>query len=167
MAVKQTIAIVGNKNKYCMEMMQYLVNEGYPLLYILCEEDESATFIQQIMLDHQNADIEILKCPKEACWEADIVMVFNQNQIGSTNFIHQILDFTTQKILAAIVTDSDIWQKEEGFRTELQNHLPHTHIVSVYVEGNENGEIQIQGQDEEALGVIAEIFKNLENKIQI
>lgn len=167
MAVKQTIAVVGDKNKYCKKILQYLVCEGYPILYILCEEDEMVTSIQQIKSNYQNADIEILKCPKEACWEADIVMILNQNQIDSKGFIHKILDFTTQKILVAIVNDNDVWQKEEDFRLKLQSHLPYTHIVSVFLEGNENEKIKIQGEDKESLGMIADVFKNLENKIPV
>jgi len=158
MAVKKTIAIVGATEKEGRKIANQFACMPYRFLFISNKTIELEELTNNILQKNPEAEIEILECVKDGCWEADIIILAvaaQQNQ----KVAGLIKEVATQKIVV------EISDKEKNVN-ELQKILPYSKLVKV--SGNfQSQEIEINGDDETVNEEIMKIFKQAGYKVKI
>jgi len=126
--VKKTIAIIGAEAETGAAIADKLSEDSYHLLLVSDEIDEKSQTVQNIKQNYLNAEVEIIDCAREGCWEADIiVLAIPYHEIKEV--VEKINEVVTQKIVV-IISD----EKEGSFSfkktRELQRLLPYSAIVT-------------------------------------
>ena len=158
MAVKKTIAIVGATEKDGRRIANQFACMPYRFLFISNKIIELEELTNNILEKSPDAEIEILECVKDGCWEADIIILAvpaEQNQ----KVAGLIKEVATQKIVV------EISDKEKDVN-ELRKILPYSKLVRV--SGNfQLKEMVIGGEDNTVNEEIKKIFKQAGYKIDI
>lgn len=137
MATKKTIAIVGASGDMGTAIAKSLVNSNYRLLLVSRDKTKLAKLFAYIKRKSPTADVAITDCEKEACWEADIILIAVPYRLES-QVAEKIREVSTQKIVISVsnplnetydqlVTDSNMSSAEE-----LQKVLPHSKVVKAF-----------------------------------
>jgi len=158
MAVKKTIAIVGATEKEGIRIANQFACMPYRFLFISNKIIELEEITNNILEKNPHAEIEIIECVKDGCWEADIIILAvpaEQNQ----KVAGLIKEVATQKIVV------EISDKEKDVN-ELRTILPYSKLVRV--SGNfQLKEMVIDGEDNTVNEEIKKIFKQAGYKIDI
>lgn len=158
--VKQTIAIVGAEGK----MGSFFAHGLAPLnLYrlLLLSEDEGQLdkLSRQILLLTPEADVELISCLKDGCWEADIIILDVPNA-SIKDVANKIRDVSTQKIVFGISKNENNIHSPITAAQEWQQLLPNAKVV-VALNNLNTTKTLIAGNDEESVLTIAGITKKL------
>jgi predicted dinucleotide-binding enzyme len=157
MSVKKTIAIIGATEYKGTAIANHLAKSNYRLLLISNDMEKLSYLSESIFLTSPNAEIDILECVKDGCWEADVIIL--AIACNEEKSIAEIMkEVATQKIVVSI---SD----ERNTNEELQRLLPYSKIVKASLTSASN-EVSIKGNDEEANAEIADIFKDAGYKVE-
>ncbi|HEY1024015.1 MAG TPA: NAD(P)-binding domain-containing protein [Sphingobacteriaceae bacterium] len=130
--MKQTIAIIGATGNMGSAIARSLSEGPYRLL--LMARDSEKLHALQTEISVSGADAEIIGCPKDASWEADII-ILAVPYAAEAEIAPKIRQFATRKIVIsianplnetsnALVTTSDTSAAEE-----LQKLLPNSTVV--------------------------------------
>lgn len=169
----KTIAIIGATEKNASALAEGLATNCNRLLLLGDQKNELLALREQILIKKPIADIEITDCTTDASWQADIIVLAicsDLQRLVSSN----IAGFVTQKTLIAFVeSQEDVLHESKS--NALQELLPHTHVVSVFLKEDQGHGILFyaSGLNEEALeeantllisaGFIPELSKQLNN----
>lgn len=159
MAVKDTIAFIGVENK-TRWLLEKLAAQNFPIILVAGEEVEKNHFSESFQKEILDAEIEVLDCPKNGCWEADIIAF-----VGSENFEMNLLlkieEFATQKIIMFI---SKLNEEKATFSVvqlqEIQETLPNSKIVPVLI-NPEAQKVFVSGEDPAAVEKVNFIFETI------
>lgn len=130
MATKETIALVVNAKEVCAELIRGIVVAQFRLLLVTENEPLLNSVVVDIREGHPDADIEIIPCVKEGCWEADIIVLVGEDDYKDS-LIKRISEVSTQKIVVGISMEN---LNANGSSTEmgdLKLQLPHSKIVQL------------------------------------
>ena len=75
MKTKQTIAIIGATGSMGSAISKSLSKGNYRLLLKSGDTDKLKKLSSEIKATHPSADLELMTCPTEASWEADIIIL--------------------------------------------------------------------------------------------
>lgn len=159
MATKETIALVGNANEICAELVHKLAGECYRLLLITEDDHQLRGVVDQVQEQWSDAEIEIIHCVKEGCWEADIIVLLGEVDYEGI-FINRIREVSTQKIVVGISVKNFNAKASSVETGDLKSLLPHSKIVQL-IYNSELTTAFIGGEDAEALNTIAALVKKL------
>lgn len=148
MATKTTIAIVGATESAGIEVAGKLASQNFRLLLISRDESKLKQLAEEILHHTPGADVEIINCVKEGCWEADII-VLAASPIPAETLIEKIKDVATQKIVVEIVQGSNSSATEALHRV-----LPYSKIVTASFITHPEKEVTITGLDKKAVQLI-------------
>src|SRR5687767_13539901 len=134
MQTKQTIAIIGATGKMGSAIAKSLAKGNYRLLLKSNKQSELDKLVKEIKEVTPSAEVEGMACPKEASWEADIIIPAVPYR-AQEEVAQKIKDVANQQIVISIAnplnetytgltTNSDTSAAEE-----LQKLLPHSKIV--------------------------------------
>lgn len=173
MKTKQTIAIIGANGNMGSSLSKSLARGNYRLLLKGGNEEELRLLEQEIKAGHPAADVEVMACPEEASWEADIILLAvpfeAENEIAG-----KIKEVANQKIVISISNplnltyDGLVTAPDTSAAEELQKVLPHSKIVKAFnttfaadfftpVINGMQADAFIAGDDEEATQTVAEL----------
>ncbi|MBI1769776.1 MAG: NAD(P)-binding domain-containing protein, partial [Bacteroidetes bacterium] len=135
MAPKKTIAIVGATEKRGAAIAKSLAKGNYRLLLMSAETEKLAALSKE--LDPSIAEIETISCAKDACWEADIIIVATPYQTEK-EVAEKIREVATGKIV--ISTSNPVDRSYEylfpspnsSAAEELQRMLPYSKVVKTF-----------------------------------
>lgn len=175
MAQKKTIAIVGATEKRGLAVINYLAKGNYRLL-LMSEDSEK---LAQLKNDLTNAvaEIETLNCVKDACWEADIIIVATPYE-QEREVAEKIKEVATGKIVVSVSNPIDSTYERlfpspsNSAAEELQRLLPYSKVVKTFntslvenftspVIKRETADTFIAGNNGDAINTIAEIIKSV------
>lgn len=173
---KQTIAIIGVGSDMGSAIATKLAAGNYRLLLFDTSLEPLKSLAKEIRTEHKEADLDIMDCPHDSCWEADIIIlavpVQEQKPIAD-----KIRPVATQKIVVSL-SDSSYRASPDYMYTyvaagikKLQEWLPHSNIVEALnvappedigqVQADEKrSNIYLRGDDLSALDTIFEMTKN-------
>lgn len=152
MVTKETIAIVGLPNKTCKKLVAKLVQENCRLLLIAGEKSAYLELFDQDFLNLHQADIEILDCAKDGCWEADIIVLKGEEK--DKKLLERIKEVSTQKIVIGVSVIDDSSKTPLYEANNLQLHFPYSKVVHVLNTGS--AEVYIAGDYSEANQIVSE-----------
>jgi predicted dinucleotide-binding enzyme len=135
MAQRKTIAIVGATEGRGPVIAKNLAKGNYRLL-LMSEEAERLSSLQKELVGF-HAEIEPINCAKEACWEADIIIVATpyENEKGIAEKIKEV---ATGKIVISVSNPLDqAYEKlfpspTNSAAEELQRLLPYSKVVKTF-----------------------------------
>lgn len=164
MNTKETIAFIGDIEKTCSLFLGNLVQMDLHLLFIYKNEQQAGDMEKQLELKNTVAEIEIIPCAKEGCWEADII-AFVQPEDVQAPLVERIKEVATQKIVLCI---SDGKAKKHAFSEtqikQLRQGLPYSKIVRILIDSEEMN-ATIYGENKEARDTVAKLMENAGYKI--
>lgn len=161
MAAERTIAIIGEKGKFCPALAEKLAQQNLHLLFISNDEEQNEQIKRQFEKKDHAAKIEFIQCEKEGCWEADVIAFTHPEKISS-QLIHRIREVATQKIILIISEEKRAGNNE--YETNFEDLLPHSRVVYLIINA-ENLEVQIFGKDMEARQMVEGFFSEVGYKI--
>lgn len=159
MATKQTIAIIGAEGEVGSEIAKSLTKGPYRLL-LMGQNAEELEALHGALAHISSNELEISNCPKEACWEADII-IFAVPYSKEEEIAPIIKQYTTGKVVLDIVIGKEM--STESLKC-LQQLLPNSKVVTVQNADFSNPatgvirEVIIKGNDEEALQTVSEVL---------
>jgi 8-hydroxy-5-deazaflavin:NADPH oxidoreductase len=180
MSVKKTIAIIGASGDMGSALATALVNSNYRLLLMSRDKSKAGKLASYLKRQTPRAEVEIIDCEKEACWEADIILLAVPYKIEK-EVAEKIREVATQKVVIDVSNPLDesyghlITAPNLSAAEELQKALPHSRVVKAFntvfacdlmQHGTKEKQIKtfIAGDDEEALRVVSEIAAAMELK---
>ena len=147
---KQTIALVGAEGKTGSALALGLVRLNlYRLLLLSEDESRLQKLSQQILLLSGEADVELISCLKDGCWEADLIIV-DVPHASIRDVADKIKEVSTQKIVFAIPATQE-WQQL----------LPNTKVVTGILNNPDMPEVVMAGNDRESVLIVADLIKKL------
>lgn len=158
MEVQETIAFIGGAGKNCPVLMKKMAKGKLRLLFLYNEDEKSLDFVQQLRAEQNaEAEIEVVNCVKESCWEADIIAFVDPEAIEE-DVLRKIKEVATQKILLLITTEHQDNTSSFVCRvSELENELPYSKIVSVKVDSL-GMTARLSAKDQDALKMVGEVM---------
>lgn len=153
MAVTKTIALIGEIQG--KERILNRLAKTHRLLWVTNEDDPYIHLPQSAVSEFSGAEVEIIACAKEGCWEADIIVL--EVQEIERELIQRIREVATQKIVVVLGKNGDSVADLVNQLLLVQEGLPYSKIVEVYP----GPEMVVAGKDPVAVETVKEILRNL------
>ncbi|MBS1738752.1 MAG: hypothetical protein JSS98_19400 [Bacteroidetes bacterium] len=168
MKVRETMAFVGEPVAAPNMLIERLAASYYPLVLVANDSNHIETLSKRLFEQTPNADVEVLECAKEGCWEADIIVL---NDILSVNdgLIEKIKAVANQKIVVYLIREEEQSPSMIEAVGQLQHRLSNTIGVQLILD-SETKEFHIAG-NKEATSIIENIlnaigFRSLISEIE-
>jgi 8-hydroxy-5-deazaflavin:NADPH oxidoreductase len=173
MHTKQTIAIIGASGNMGSAIAKSLAKGNYRLLLKDNDSQKLDNLVDEIKTANASADVEAMACPKNAGWEADIIIV--AVPFGAEKEVaEKIKEVANQKIVISIANplnenfDGLVTASNTSAAEELQKLLPNSKIVKAFnttfaadfynpVIDGKQVDAFIAGNDEDALKTVSEM----------
>jgi len=150
MAVKKTIAIIASEEEVALAIAHKLAQANYRILLVSKEKNLLDQSLSDLKKKVPNAEVELLDCMKDGCWEADIIILSITPE--SENVVAELIkQVATQKI---VVSFSNQEKNIDGQVEILKNLLPHSKVVMAF-NNSKSFKIFIEGDDIEAVQTVA------------
>ena len=137
MKTKQTIAIIGATGSMGSAISKSLSKGNYRLLLKSGDTDKLKKLSSEIKATHPSADLELMTCPTEASWEADIIILAVPVE-AEKEITERIRDVANQKIVVSIANplnqsfDGLVTRPGTSAAEELQKLLPNSKVVKAF-----------------------------------
>jgi predicted dinucleotide-binding enzyme len=145
MAVKKTIAIVGATEKAGAEIAKRFSCMPYRLLLVSNNEAQLSQLFEGISEQNPTAEIDMIECVKDGCWEADIIILAVPD-FEEKHAAEMMKEVATQKIVVALSNAG------------VEQVLPYSKVATVS-DILASNEIFISGTDKAVNEEITQIFK--------
>ena len=174
---KQTIAIIGAGGNMGSAIAKGIAGGNYRLLLFDRNPEKMGSLNEDIRQSYPEADVELMTCPHESSWEADIIVLAVPHG-SEKQLAKEIRDVATQKIVVSIANpiDADFSKlttdPDSSAAEELQQWLPHSKVVKAFnttfaadfehpVIDSKQTDAFVAGNDEEALQTVAELVETV------
>lgn len=177
MQTKQTIAIIGATGNMGSALARTLAKGNYRLLLKANQQEKLEGILKQIKEETHDADAEAALCPKDASWEADII-IMAVPFLAEKEVAEKISLYANQKIVISIANplnetyDGLVTPATTSAAEELQQLLPHAKVVKAFnttfaadffspsIDGKQVDAF-IASNDEDALQTVAELVSTV------
>jgi predicted dinucleotide-binding enzyme len=171
MAMRKTIAIIGvdDQGKIGCSIARALAKSRYRLLLMAEEYDTALSLKKELQSTRSDAELVAMDCAKEACWEADIIILTTSHE-AQREVAEKISKVSIGKIvISASATDTSGYREifvapDRSAAEDLQKLLPYSKIVKAFnlrqpVQGtdDERSELLIAGNSGDAVEAVAEM----------
>ncbi|MES2647187.1 MAG: NADP oxidoreductase [Bacteroidota bacterium] len=128
MYTKQTIAIIGASSRKASVILNNIAGGNYRLLFVSGKNDQLQDLIEKIQAQNSSADIEIVDCSFNACWEADIIIA--AVTAGEEKaFADKIKQVANRKI---VINVARLLENDSFQNFDFKRLLPNTNVVTIY-----------------------------------
>ncbi|MGK7369105.1 MAG: NADPH-dependent F420 reductase [Candidatus Halalkalibacterium sp. M3_1C_030] len=172
---KQTIAIIGAGGNMGSAIAKSIAGGNYRLLLFDRNPEHLDSLHEEILQNHQEADVESMNCPHESSWEADIIILAVPHG-AEKELADKIREVATQKIVVSIANPIDedfsklITDPATSAAEELQQWLPNSKVVKAFnttfaadfeqpVIDGKQVDAFIAGDDEKAIQTVTELVE--------
>lgn len=177
MQTKQTIAIIGATGNMGSAISKALSKGNYRLLLKDNEQQKLHALVNEIKGSYPPANVEAMACPKEAGWEADIIVLAVPFQ-AEKEIASRIREVANQKIVISIANplndtfDGFVTAPDTSAAEELQKLLPNSKVVKAFnttfaadfstpiIDGKQVDAF-IAGDDSDAVYTVAEMIETV------
>lgn len=153
--MKSTIVIVGAASESGKAIAHRLAGKPYHLLVVDTDLESLNKLLGTIKSLNEDADVELLECETDACWESDIVLL-------AVSYPLQLQ--IAEKIKAVCTCKTVVSVGSAGNNIdELRRILPHSKLVIAFdkVESSVGeADSKISGEDENAVNLVEQLVKD-------
>ncbi|MBB1284093.1 NAD(P)-binding domain-containing protein [Flavisolibacter sp. BT320] len=175
MQTKQTIAIIGATGSMGSALAKSLAKGNYRLLLKSSRQEELKALVEAIEAETPTADIEGITCPREASWEADVIIPAVPFE-AQAEVAERIREVSNQKIVISIANPLNetytgmVTPGDSSAAEELQKTLPHAKVIKAFnttfaadfaspVINGQQVDAFIAGNDADALETVSELVQ--------
>jgi hypothetical protein len=156
MSNRRTFAVLGVSETNSIFLAKQIAKTNPVLLF-----DHDAvvlnTVYSQILSEHPNANAEIMICPTNASWEADVIILPNAAATDG-NLIEKIRNVATGKIVLFLENKKNT-NTGENSPEKLQHLFPYSKVVQSFESAdNSNDYFFLSGNDKETIKTILTLF---------
>jgi predicted dinucleotide-binding enzyme len=123
MSTKQTIAVIGASGKIGAAICKKLATGNNRLLLFANEKEKVKTLANEITTGTESAEVEVLECPTDASWEADVIVLAVPSE-SEKEISEKIREVANRKLVITINKPAEA----------LQQLLPHSKLVQASTE---------------------------------
>jgi predicted dinucleotide-binding enzyme len=123
MSTKQTIAVIGASDKMGAAICKKLATGNNRLLLFANEKEKVKALANEITTGTEYAEVEVLECPTDASWEADVIVLAVPCD-SEKEIAEKIREVANQKLVITINNPVEA----------LQQLLPHSKLVQASTE---------------------------------
>lgn len=123
MSTKQTIAVIGASDKTGAAISKRLATGNNRLLLFANEKEKVKALANEITTGIESAEVDVLECPTDASWEADIIVLAVPCD-SEKEIAEKIREVANQKLVITIHNPDEA----------LQQLLPHSKLVQANTE---------------------------------
>jgi NADPH-dependent F420 reductase len=173
MTTNKTVAIIGATGDMGSAIAMSLVNSDYRLLLMSREKTKLAKLLSYIKKKNPATDVATIECEKEACWEADIIILTVPYR-AEKEVAEKIREVATQKVVIEISNplnetyDDLITAPNTSAAEELQKALPNSKVIKAFntvfssdftqrIKDGKPIKTFIAGNDQEAVQTVVEM----------
>lgn len=165
MSNRRTFAVLGVSEIKSIFLVKQIAKTNSVLLF-----DHDAvvlnTVYSQILSEHPNANAEMMICPTNASWEADVIILSNP-AATDVNLIEKIRNVATGKIVIFLENKKNTINFESTLE-KLQYLFPFSKVVQSFESMDEiEDSVLLKGNDDEALKTILTLFTSIGLKANI
>jgi len=174
---KQTIAIIGAGGNMGSAIAKSIAGGNYRLLLFDSNPEQIGSVNEEILQNYPEAELELMNCPHESTWEADIIILAVPHG-AEPELADKIRDVATQKIVISIANPIDedfsklITDPATSAAEELQQWLPNSKVVKAFnttfaadfeqpVIDGKQVDAFIAGDDEKAIKTVTELIETV------
>lgn len=175
MSTKQTIAIIGATGNMGSNIAKNLSKSNNRLLLFANQKDKVEALVSDIKANNATADVEVLECPANASWEADVI-ILAVPYAAEKELAAKIREVANQKIVISIANPLNenynglVTAPDTSAAEELQKLLPNSKVVKAFsttfaadfatpVIDGKQVDAFVAGNNDEAVGTVAELVK--------
>ena len=175
MQTKQTIAVIGASGSMGSAISKGLAKGNNRVLLFANDKAKANALANDIRSSNTSADVEAMECPKEASWEADVI-VFAVPYQAEKEIADKIREVASQKVVISISNPLNetytglVTGPDTSAAEELQKLLPHSKVVKAFntsfaanfstpVIDGKQADAFIAGNDEDALQAVVELVR--------
>ena len=173
MQTKQTIAIIGATGNMGSAISKSLSKGNFRLLLGDNDQEKLEELVADIRMANSSVDIEGIRCPVDASWEADIIIAAVPYD-AEKDVAEKIREVANQKIVISIANplnhtyDGLVTEPGSSAAEELQKLLPNSKVVKAFnttfaadfstpVIDGKKADAFIAGNDEDAVQTVSEL----------
>ena len=120
----------------------------------------------QLLLENPKANLEMMNCPTNASWEADVI-IFSSDAVANVNLVEKIRNVATGKAVLILGNQSSMVTFENAV-ADLQYLFPFSKVMQqIESVGEKNDTLLIKGNDTQALTTLATFFTDIGLKTNI
>ncbi|RBN51816.1 hypothetical protein [Flavobacterium psychrolimnae] len=165
MSNRRTFAVLGVSESNSIFLAKQIAKTNPVLLF-----DHDAvvlnTVYSQILSEYSNAKAEIMICPTNASWEADVIILSNAAATDG-NLIEKIRNVATGKIVLFLENKKNTINFESTL-DKLQHFFPFSKVVQSFESAVDyNNSLFLNGNDKEAVKTILTLFTSIGLKANI
>jgi len=153
MPIRDTIAIVASDDEKALEVADAVWLNNQRVLLVAKYPGQMMQALQTIQDEYPLAEVEVMDCMKEGCWEADLILL-NIEEEDVVPVASLIREVAVQKPVVRLIWDSDATAK----MIRLQQLMTHAKVV-VALQMNRTCNFQLTGDDPDTLRGIQTILK--------
>ncbi|WP_189602710.1 hypothetical protein [Salinimicrobium marinum] len=154
MAVEETIAVVGLRSDKPSVFVDKIKNQHVRLLVIPAEEGEKVSLNKFFKNNLTNAEIEVLDCARDGCWEADII-TFLDPVDPEESLLNRIKEVAVQKPVLFIFEEASA--EADAKAEKLQKKLSNSIILKIKIDDEKERAI-ISGTDPQSIEQVSEML---------
>ena len=175
MQTKQTIAIIGATGNMGSAIAKSLAKGNYRLLLKGTRQEALTKLVEDIKAATPDADLEGIACPREASWEADVIIPAVPFE-AQAEVAERIREVANQKIVISIANPLNetytglVTPGDTSAAEELQKSLPHAKVIKAFnttfaadfaspVINGQQVDAFIAGNDADALETVSELVR--------
>lgn len=142
----KSIAVFGISEGFGPIIAERLLKQSFRLLLISEEKEEYSSLLNSF----PEADIQLLDCPAESGWEADII-VLDVSAKDQCRLISSIREFVTQKIVICVNDMNRTDLQDEA--VNIKSMLPYSKLINLNLFKSEGDQLMysISGDDRDTL----------------
>ncbi|MFV8370118.1 hypothetical protein [Flavobacterium sp. LB2R40] len=165
MSNKKTFAVIGVSEAKSLFLAKQIAKGNQVLLF----DQNAATLLTvhtQILLENPAANVEMMICPTNASWEADVIVLSNYSATDST-LAEKIRKVATGKIVLVLVNEKNpiIFENSSD---KLQNLYPFSKVIRSIESPNDLiDSFFLRGNDADAVKTILTLFTHIGLKTSI
>jgi hypothetical protein len=165
MSNRRTFAVLGVSETNSIFLAKQIAKTNPVLLF-----DHDAvvvnTVYSQILLEYPNANTEIMICPTNASWEADVIILSNAAAID-VNLIEKIRNVATGKIVLFLENKKNT-NTSGNSAEKWQDLFPYSKVVQSFESADEsNDSFFLNGNDKQAVKTILTLLTSIGLKADI
>lgn len=165
MSNRRTFAVLGVSETNSIFLAKQIAKTNPVLLF-----DHDAivlnTVYSQILLEYPNANAEMMICPTNASWEADVIILSNA-AASDSNLTEKIRNVATGKIVLFLENKKKTITSENSAE-KWQDLFPFSKVVQSFESAdNSNDYFFLNGNDKEAVMTILTLFTSIGLKANI
>jgi predicted dinucleotide-binding enzyme len=146
MAYTKTVAIVGANSEIGTTLSNNLSRYKNRLLLIDTDMKMLANMVSNIKKYVPGADLEVMNCERDGCWEADVIFLAG-GAAKSQNVARKIKEVATQKLV--IYISHEVADGEDPL-VPVHEIMPHSRLVQAQINRNWTG-ASLYGEKEDAV----------------